>query len=138
MDWEQCIICQQVTHEVLRCPLNAGDHDDNTKVYASFLTNVSEFRRLGQLPVPLKFKEDIHVEQLVAHKAKWHKTCHLKFNDTKLQRARKREGDKSSDSTALQNQPRLQHQPLDRVNVYFALGMMDIFMNLGLLMQIAM
>ena len=95
-----------------------GDND-KTKVYASFLTNVSEFGRLNQLPVPLKFGEDIHVEQLVAHEAKWHKTCHLKFNDTKLHRTRKREGDKDSDSTARQNQPLLQCQPLDKSKCIF-------------------
>ena len=45
------------TQDVLRCPLNAvgsdDDDDEKSKVYASFLTNVSEFKRLNQLPVPL-------------------------------------------------------------------------------------
>ena len=66
MDWRQCIICQQQTHEVLRCPLNLGGDDDNkSKVYASSLKNVSEFKRLNQLPVPIMFGGDIDVEKLV-------------------------------------------------------------------------
>ena len=57
----KCIIWQQKAHEVLRCPLNAagGYDDDKSKIYASFLANVSEFKRLNQLPVPLKYEEDM-------------------------------------------------------------------------------
>jgi len=40
-------------------------------------------------------KEDITVELLVDYQAKWHKSCHLKFNNSKLQRARKRECNRS-------------------------------------------
>ena len=122
MDWKQCIICQQNTHEVLRCPLNAGGDDDKSKVYASFLKNVSEFKRLNQLPVPLKFGEDMDVEKLVTHQAKWHKSCYLKFNDTKLQRARKREHDRNNDdgtSTTLQNLSGLQRQSLNKSKCIF-------------------
>ena len=119
MDWTQCIICQQRTHEALRCLLNAGG-DDKSKAYASFLKNVSEFKRLDQLPVPIIFGEDITVEKFVTQQAKWHKSCHLKFNDTKLQRARKREHDRSNnDGTALQNRIRLQRQSLEKGNCIF-------------------
>ena len=84
------------------------DDDDKSKIYASFLANVSEFKRLNQLPVPLKFEEDMDVKKLVTHQAKWHKSCYIKFNDTKLQKARKREHDKNNDdSTTLQKQSHL-------------------------------
>ena len=84
---------------------------------ASFLANVGEFKRLNQLPVPLKFEEDMDVKKLVTHQAKWHKSCYLKFNDTKL---RKREHDKNNDnSTTLQNQSCLQHQSMDKKKMYF-------------------
>ena len=120
MDWKQCIVCQQKTHEVLKCPLNAGGDDNKSKVYASFLKNVSEFKRLNQLPVPLKFGEDMDVEKLVTHQAKWHKSCYLKFNDTKLQRTRKREHDRNSDDgTTSQNRSRLQRQFLNKSKCIF-------------------
>jgi len=119
MDWKLCIVCQQDTHEVLRCPLNAEGGDDKSKVYASFLINVSEFKKLNQLPVALKFGEDIDVEQLVTHQVKWHKSCHLKFNDTKLQRARKRESnEKIGNGTAIKRS-RLQRQSLDKTKCIF-------------------
>ena len=40
---------------------------DKSKVYASFLTNVSEFKQLNQLPVPLNFEEDMDVDQPVIY-----------------------------------------------------------------------
>ena len=46
MDWTLCIICLKSTHEAVRCPLNATDDSDKSKVCASILTNVSEFKRL--------------------------------------------------------------------------------------------
>ena len=38
-----------------------------SKVYASFLTNVSEFKQLNKLPVPLNFEEDMDVDQSVIY-----------------------------------------------------------------------
>ena len=83
MDWTQCVVCQQATHEPLRCPLKAGRPGHK---YSSFLKNVSEIRELNQLPVPLGFGEDINVDQFMSNQAKWHKSCHLKFCADKLQR----------------------------------------------------
>ena len=59
MDWTLCIICQQKTPEALKCPLNAWGRGDKSKVYASFLTNVSEFKQLNKLPMLLNFEEDM-------------------------------------------------------------------------------
>ena len=120
MDWTQCIICQQITQEMLRCPLNTRGDGDQSKVYNSFLDNVCEFNKLNQLPVPLKFGEDIDVDKLVAHEAKWHKSCYLKFNDSKLQRARKREADRNIDSgSSSQKRSRVQRQSLDKDKCIF-------------------
>ena len=78
------------------------------------------FRELNQLPVPLKFGKEIDVGQLVTHKAKWHKSCHLKFSESKLGRARKQEHDDSiGDDRPLQKLPRLQRQPLDKNKCIF-------------------
>ena len=64
------------------------------------------------------------VKKLVTHQAKWHKSCYLKFNDTKLQRARKREQEKrhdnnNDDSTTLQSQSCLQRQSMDKKKCIF-------------------
>ena len=41
-----------------------------------------------QLPVVLKFSNDITVKNLVQNQAAWHKSCHEKFSNEKLERAR--------------------------------------------------
>ena len=84
MDWTLCIVCQAKSQEVLKCPLNAWGKGDKSKPYEAFLTSVNGFRELNQLPVPLKFGKEIDVGQVVTHKAKWHKSCHLKFSESKL------------------------------------------------------
>ena len=117
MDWTLCIVCQKATHEQLKCPLNSEGPGDKSEAYLSFLGNVSEFRKLDQLPVSLKFGEDVDVDQLMRNQAKWHKSCHLKFCTHKLQRARKR---KISTATTdhdcnEQDKKRLRHrQPIDK------------------------
>ena len=114
MDWTLCVVCQQASHEPLRCPLKAGRPGHKSEAYSSFLKNVSEFRELNQLPVPLGFGEDINVDQFMRNQAKWHKSCHLKFCADKLQRARKRKRNDVSDSIT-PDMKRLQHrQPLDK------------------------
>lgn len=45
------------------------------------------FRDLGELPVDLKLTCDIVVDDLVQNKAKWHKSCNLKFCASKLAKA---------------------------------------------------
>ena len=59
--------CQLKTPEALKCPLNAWGRGDKSKVYDYFLTNVSEFKQLNQLPVPLNFEEDMDVDQSVIY-----------------------------------------------------------------------
>ena len=119
MDWTQCVVCQQATHEPLRCPLKAGRPGHKSEAYSSFLKNVSEFRELNQLPVPLGFGEDINVDQFMRNQAKWHKSCHLKFCADKLQRARKRKRNDASDSIT-PDMKRLRHrQPLDKSSCIF-------------------
>jgi len=80
-----CLICQQKTKELLKCPLNAKG--DQYIPYSSFLTNGSAFRVLGALPVVLKFSNNITTEELVQNHASWHKSCYVKFSNEKLNRA---------------------------------------------------
>jgi len=92
LDWSCCVICQQVTSEALKCPLNSpGDKCDCEQIYQSFLSKVAEFELLEQLPVQLNFKaETSTVDSFVANRASWHKSCYLKFGISKLEKARKR------------------------------------------------
>ena len=88
MDWTLCAICQQTSSEHLKCPLNARGSGDKSIAYESFLTRVNEFRELNQLPVPLV--EGITVNDLITNRAMWHKSCHFKFSQDRLERARRK------------------------------------------------
>jgi hypothetical protein len=114
MDWTLCVICQLATTEVLRCPLNSPGPGGRSEPYTSFLDNVNAFRVLNKLPVPLPFEEDIDVNQLISRRAQWHKSCHTKFNATKLQRARKRERDDTTEISSADEKRHRHPQNLDK------------------------
>ena len=91
ISWSRCIISQTTTTEDLRCPLRAcGPCYDPVSVYASFLQNVLEFSSLGALPVNVPFALDIDTDVLIKNEASWLKSCYLKFNLSKLQKAKER------------------------------------------------
>jgi hypothetical protein len=91
IDWETCIICQESTSENLRCPQKA--HSFNTDAYSRFLDNAATLKNLGYLPLELKLDLDnTTLETLVAKKAKWHQSCHLKFSSSRLKRAEEKAG----------------------------------------------
>ena len=91
MIWEFCLICQaKEKPEPLKCPLDSLQDGAGIEAYQSFLNNVVEFRKIGSLPVELKLKEDISVEELCTYRAVWHKSCHLKFANSKLERAQQK------------------------------------------------
>ena len=77
--------------EELRCPLRAsGDKEDAKVVYSSFLKNVLNFNPVDVLPVPLSLPLDIHADGLIEKEASWHKSCHLQFSTSKLNKAKER------------------------------------------------
>jgi len=79
INWNKCIICQQDKSEPLKCPLDSlGSGGD--EFYSSFLTNVKGFRSINALPTNICFGNDITVEDLIIHRAFWHKSCHLKYS----------------------------------------------------------
>lgn len=90
MDWNLCIVCQKETSEALKCPLESRDPSGKTDAYVSFLSNVQEFRDMDELPTSLCFSSDITAADFEAHSARWHRSCMLKFNNSKLERAKKR------------------------------------------------
>ena len=81
MNWTVCVICQQTSSEHLKCSLNA-------RAYESFLTRANTFKELNQLPVPLV--EGITVNGLIMNRAVWHKSCHFKFSQDRLERAKRK------------------------------------------------
>ena len=93
LNWDRCVICQQEAGEPLKYPLlSPGSSRDNTDAYTSFLTNVEQFRAFGALPAEQYFGSDETVANFASHSASWHKSCHLKFKNSKLAKAkRKRE-----------------------------------------------
>jgi len=87
LNWDLCIICQKETAEPVRCPLlTPGTSGDKADAYTSFLANVEQFRAIDALPAVLYFGRDETADNFALHSAAWHKSCHLKFNNSKLAR----------------------------------------------------
>lgn len=92
MDWDLCVVCQKETKESLSCPQSTTKYNP-IDVYKDFISNVQEFLELDALPVNVSFIEFDYVgqaETFMAHKASWHRSCHQKFNSSKLERERKK------------------------------------------------
>lgn len=91
-DWNKCVICQQITGEVLKCPGDSKRSTDGVG-YKNLTDNLLAFKKMDCLPTSmfswLKEGQDIE-ETLRSHKAKWHDSCRLQYNKTKLERAAKR------------------------------------------------
>ena len=102
IDWDSCIICQHQSNEALKCPLKGPGDGDKSGPYQSFLTRVSLFQELELLPMPLSHITDhTAVDDLVAHEAKWHKSCHNKLSNDKLERAKKRKRANNDDEASV-------------------------------------
>ena len=100
MDWSSCIICGTRKGEPLKCPVDSP-HKDCEQVYMAFLQNAKQFKALDALPVNLEFGPEVTAEFLVESRASWHNSCHLKFSNSKLERARnKRKSDVYQDETS--------------------------------------
>lgn len=90
MNWDLCIVCQKETRESLSCPQSINKYNP-IDVYKDFIKNVDEFQQLDALPVNVSFIQQNQVGQadiFMAHKASWHRSCHQKFNNSKLERER--------------------------------------------------
>ena len=92
-DWNLCIICQETTNERLQCPASETHRQkDIGSGYVTLAENLQAFSELGiDTPVIKAFKNLETLQAcLLENRGKWHKSCHLRFNSTKLQRLRKR------------------------------------------------
>jgi hypothetical protein len=100
-DWKLCLICQEDKTETLTKP-DQSKRKDIGSGYSSLAENLAKFSELGELlgSFHLERLDDGHgIEAaMVAHGAKYHQTCRLQYNNTKLQRAQKRALKKAGES----------------------------------------
>jgi len=91
LDWSKCVICQISTSDPLKCPANCpvAGAESVEETYRKFLENVTQFREIGSMPCNVPFGKN-NLARFCDNSASWHKSCYLKFNNAKLQRARKR------------------------------------------------
>ena len=101
IDWNLCIFCQSKTSLDLECPAKSKK-DDSGKGYLTLVNILNEFQNARALPNG--FDHDIlNADTLKEQSASWHKACRVQFNNTKLERARKRRdrGMKSDDGPSV-------------------------------------
>ena len=94
-DWNQCVLCQEDTVEMLKCPANSAHGCTEGAGYKTMAENLLAFNKISYLPRTLNLSRLDEGQGIEAafrlHKAKWHDSCRLKYNKTKLQRAEKRQ-----------------------------------------------
>ena len=92
-DWSLCFICQEVTQKSLICP-SQNTCQDKESSYSILAGHLKRFNDLGLFPKSFLFirlDEGSGIEAaLIANNARYHKTCRLRYNKTKLDRAEKR------------------------------------------------
>lgn len=93
-DWNKCAICQQKKDEPLQCPAESKRQSDFGAGYKTLADNIMRMVELNCLPSnvnPSSLDEGTGIEStFIQNKARWHKSCSLQFNSTKLKRAEKR------------------------------------------------
>ena len=87
MDWDKCVLCQQITGEVLKCPaVSKHSIDGSGAGYKTLADNLLAFKKIDCLPSSMfslvKEGQDIE-ETLRSHKAKWHDSCRLRVRQTR-------------------------------------------------------
>ena len=81
-----CIICgNNSKSEALKCPVDSLQKDSGLEVFTAFFINMQKFKELDALPVNVNFSKEVSPELLVKSRASWHKSCHLKFSNSKLE-----------------------------------------------------
>ena len=92
-DWNLCVVCQGSKAETLQCPVDSKRSDVGPG-YKTLAENIQQLNQLGCMPVQInlsRLNEGDGIESTFLHyRARWHKSCYLLFNSTKLNRAKKR------------------------------------------------
>jgi hypothetical protein len=98
------MLCQAKTIEALQCPTKVN-RVNAPSGYHSLACHILQFQELGRMPMDIdtqRLDEGEGIEAtMVNHLAVWHKTCRLKFNQTKLDRLKAKfasEGDADTSS----------------------------------------
>ena len=101
-DWNKCVFCQADTAEVLRCPVESKRSINQGAGYKTVADLLMKFSQIGCLPPSINISRLDDGEGIAAtlyrHKAKWHDSCRLMYNQTKLRRAVKRKRKRSEDA----------------------------------------
>ena len=88
---------------MLRCPASSK-RDTEGVGYKTIADNIKGFDKVGCLPKTInlsRLDDCVGIEATFRqHQAKWHVSCRLQFNKTKLERAEKRKS-RTEDNTAV-------------------------------------
>ena len=116
INWELCVLCQDEDAEPLQCPARSTKASIGS-AYSSLANHIMQFQQLGSMPI------DINIERLddgddieatfATHVARWHKSCRLKFNQTKLDRLQKKSSETSKAGTSATMNRRSSHYKID-------------------------
>lgn len=91
-DWNICCLCQKKTNEELKSPRGQQPHEHDG--YTMIATNIPLFHAINKMPIvldPARLDDGDGLEgTLRKNDAKYHQSCRLMFNNTKLERARRR------------------------------------------------
>ena len=92
-DWTLCALCQQPSSESLIDPSKTKNKSQSTG-YEKLVYNFQSLDELNSLPLSItisRLDDGTSIEEtLKLHNAKWHKTCYVMCNKTKLDRVRKK------------------------------------------------
>ena len=92
-DWSKCCLCQQEKNEELKSP-HSNPTQKETDGYSNIATNIPQFKAINALPLmldPRRLDEGGGIDDtLRKNNAKYHQSCRLLLNNTKLDRAKKR------------------------------------------------
>ena len=94
-DWSKCCLCHvDKRDETLISPLSSFQRNQDYAGYSKIARNVPLFHALNDMPIPFnpaRLDEGEGIEAtLIRNKARYHNSCRLLFNNTKLIRAQKR------------------------------------------------
>ena len=106
-DWIKCCLCQEDTNEVLKAT------DDG---YTMLARNIPKFQEMKSLPISLDIRRIDDGEGIEAtlklHDAKYHPSCRIKFNNTKLKRSKEKH-ESTKYPIALCGSPKFIRRPSD-------------------------
>jgi len=98
-NWTLCVLCQEDTKAALECPAKSKRPSVGSG-YISLAKHLMEFHSLGHMPMTINMERiddgDGIEATMIRHQACWHKTCRVKFNQTKLDRLNEKLAQKES------------------------------------------